>query len=119
MVKICNELKKMKKAKGLDECAPIRAESDVRYNNPLHSKSGAFQAGIQAACSIIENVTPQKKIIASFTGNTLGNKGGYLKDNPNCDHSTCTTNCYDGAIIGDEAILTKNAYNAEVQTGLP
>ena len=33
---ICNELKKMNKAKGLDECAPIRAESDVRYNNPLH-----------------------------------------------------------------------------------
>ena len=119
MVKICNELKKMNKAKGLDECAPIRAESDVRYNNPLHSKSGAFQAGTQATCSIIDNVTPQKKIIASFTGNKLCNKGGYLKDNPNCDHSSCAKNLDDDAIIGDEALLTKNAYNEVLQTGLP
>ena len=94
--------------------APIRIEGDARYNNPLFSGGGKtpFQPATQVTYTVCENTTPEKKVIAIFTGNKLckvaqleRNRGRAVK----CPHhaGTCTADLEEDSAIGDERAWVK------------
>ena len=76
MAKQREHLRDVNEGRGLPRDAPIRAEGDGRYNNPLRSGAGntPFQPATQSTYTIIENSTEKKKIISVQTANKLCSK---------------------------------------------
>lgn len=96
-------------ARGLGRDAPIRAEGDGRYNNPLRSGGGRtpFQPATQSVYTIIENVTKAKKILSVNTANKLCSKR--CIDNEHRTHG-CKKNIATADQIGDEEKWARQAY---------
>lgn len=110
-----HHLQNINEARGLPRDAPIRAEGDGRYNNPLRSGGGKtpFQPGTQSTYAISENSTKNKKIVTLNTENKLcckGQKGG--------DHSVhvCTKSLRTQDLIGDEEKSASKAYKKMLET---
>lgn len=108
------KLKDQNELKGLPRDAPIRAEGDGRYNNPLFTAAGKtpFQPSSQATYSINENQTKSKDIIAIQTANKLCQTGALkakktgevqqCKTDKPAHSGSCSANIAAHKSIGDE-----------------
>ena len=95
-------IKDVIKLRSGESCA-IPVEGDACYNNPLYSGVGRtpFQPATQATYTVVENVTPDKFIVAASLKNKLCVKGSRNKlECPN--HTGCTANLPIDHTIGNE-----------------
>ena len=105
------KLHEINEMKGLPYDAPIRVESDGRFNNPIASGSGdtPFQRGTQVQYIVCENVTKEKQVICLNSKNKLCQKGAIHQQKtgvpvscPGGHPGHCSANISADKIIGDE-----------------
>lgn len=86
-------LKKINKVRGLPEDAPIRVESDARYNNPLYASVGKTptHAATQQVLTVAENSTKEKKILSVAVRNKLCQIGALAQRRRGLHHLPCKT----------------------------
>ena len=96
--------------RGMERNAPIIVEMDRQYNNPLSAGKGRtpFAPATQARDVVVENVTPEKYIIAYNSTNKLCRIGQRLVaqgKEPTCpSHPKCTATIKMSNNIGDEML---------------
>ena len=109
MEQIRTHLLDLNEMRGLARDSPVTVEADTRFNNSLGSGSGKtpLQPATQAVFTVVENVTPAKKIIGLNCKNKLCRQAEKLRDkgqNIVCpNHSGyCSANLQAHSSIGDE-----------------
>lgn len=121
MKRICNELKEVKRARGLCEDAPINVEMDARYNNPISGSGGAtpFQAGTQMTNATSENLTGEKQVINVQNNSKLCQKCSLARGKgKKAQPHDCTMNLKLSDPIGDERKCAKEGLSELLENGV-
>ena len=118
MASTCNELQHLNMCIGRSPDHPIPAEADATYNNKIYSGVGVtpFQAGTQATMLVAENLTPNKKIIATKTYSKLCSCRRPTTDSPHS--ASCTANLPRDASTGNEGFYVTDCIDSVNAAGI-
>ena len=98
------ELMEVNKFRNTSNPAAIDVEGDGLYNNPLYSGVGRtpFQPATQCSYIMVENSTPEKKIISLVTKNKLCSKRGKHRGDCGEHNPSCPVTLDMNKTIGNE-----------------
>jgi hypothetical protein len=115
MKRIREDLGRLNEVKGLPRNTGVNVEMDSRYNNPPYTCVGntPYQAASQVCHVTVENMTKKKFVVNMVSKNKLCQKGEIIRrktgKRPCPDHSGCTANIPETAVIGNEKQWAKES----------